>query len=105
MKRRNWTPAEQNTVIQVYYWMLRQQAEGRKFNKAAAGREVIPKLDNRSKGSYEAKLMNISAVMQAHGLPMVKGYAPLGHSQKSLTDAVLNALPREYRHLLRSAAA
>ena len=97
MKRRNWTPEEQRTVIIAYCWMLEQQSKGYPFNKAALWRKIQPKLSGRTKGSYEAKLMNISAIMTAHGLPTVKGYKSLPHVQKSLTDAVLAALPQQYR--------
>ncbi len=87
-KRRNWTEQEQNTVIGAYFLMLELQQAGKAFNKAELARTYVPKLDNRTKGSYEAKLMNISAVMLSLGCEMVKGYAPLGHGQGSLVDLV-----------------
>jgi hypothetical protein len=97
MERRNWTPEEQRTAVIAYFFMLEAQQKGHSFNKAAIARQVLPRLNNRTKGSYEAKLMNISAIMTAHGLPTVKGYKSLGHIQKSLADAVLAALPQQYR--------
>ena len=92
MKRNNWSVQEQDVVIAVYLDMLRMQSRGESFNKAAIARATLPLLNNRSKGSYEAKLMNISAVMASLGQQTVKGYVPLGHAQKSLADAVLLAV-------------
>ena len=42
----------------------------------------------RSKKSIEFKHMNISAVMDALGLPYIDGYKPLGHYQEALFEAV-----------------
>ena len=88
MKRRNWNDIEISIIIQTYIWMQEEQAAGRPFNKAALARRIVPMLDERTKGSYEAKLMNVSAVMRDLARPIVKGYVPLGHAQKSLKEAV-----------------
>ena len=42
----------------------------------------------RTKGSVETKLMNISASMQALGLPVVTGYKPLANRSKGLDEMV-----------------
>jgi hypothetical protein len=89
-KRRNWTNKECRIVIRAYLHMLREQDHGRKFNKAKIARSVLPHLDNRTKGSYEMKLMNISACMEHLGFDVVKGYVPYGHAQKSLTRLIVN---------------
>jgi hypothetical protein len=89
MKRRNWSETEQNVVINVYFRMLKMQQDGTPFNKAALARETLPLLDNRTKGSYEAKLMNISGVLHSMDCQWVKGYAPLGHGQGSLKALVM----------------
>jgi len=91
-KRKNWTEQEQREVIRVYFHMLACQAAGAKYNKAAFCRATLPKLNNRTRGSYEMKLMNVSAAMVALGLPIVKGYKPYGHAQKSLTVYIKEAL-------------
>lgn len=91
-KRRNWTETEQRVVISAYLQMLYCEQMGAKYSKADFCRRTLPKLNNRTRGSYEMKLMNVSAVMASLGLPIVQGYKPYGHAQKSLVDMVKAAL-------------
>lgn len=92
-KRRNWTTEEQAVVCRAYFWMLAMEQANQAYSKAQKARATLPLLDKRTKGSYEAKLMNISAVMVSLGLPTIQGYKPLGHCQKSLADMVKAMLP------------
>jgi hypothetical protein len=95
MKRNNWTDHEINVAIAAYFQMYAMQKHETPFNKAELARLYVPMLNNRSKGSYEAKLMNISAVFVSLGLGYVKGYVPLGHAQGALAVAVRAALAED----------
>jgi hypothetical protein len=88
MKRNNWSDHENRVIIDAYYRLMKAQDAGKPLNKAQLARETLPLLNNRSKGSYEAKLMNVSAAMVSIGLPYVQGYLPLGHAQASLVALV-----------------
>ena len=87
MKRNNWKRYENEILCHAYRMLSAAQANGERLNKAALCRAVLPELDNRTRGSYEMKLMNLSAYIQAV-MPdhVVKGYKPHGHAQKDLAD-------------------
>lgn len=89
-KRRNWSPAEIEVVIDAYLdlWHLERRGALPHGIKAKVRREALPKLDNRSAGSYEMKMMNVSAAFVAMGLPIVEGYKPYGNAQIALKAAV-----------------
>ena len=67
--------------------MLEHEQTGRAFNKAGH-RRVLMRITGRSNGSIEFKHRNISAVMNALGLPYIDGYMPLENYQKALFEAV-----------------
>ena len=104
MKRRNWTEEEQRIICRAYLFLLAEQAAGRTANKAALCRRILPTLDDRSRGSYELKMMNVSAALQTvrPNWPNVKGYKAAGHAQKSLAailaDEINRAFPNVYQH-------
>lgn len=85
-KRRNWTETEQTIIVRTWLYLLEEQEAGRKTNKAALCRATLPLLEDRSRGSYELKMMNVSAAAAALGLPIVKGYKAAGNYQRSLKD-------------------
>jgi len=61
--RRNWTDTENAALVALYFRMLNHAINGEKYNKAAMIRAVqASELLTRSRGSIEAKLMNVSAV-------------------------------------------
>jgi len=90
-----WTTKETRALISLYNRMLKLESKGMLGPRASAGQTskatlVREFIDNtslnpdgsvvlRSKGSVEAKLMNLSAVRQELNLPMVTGYAPLAN--------------------------
>tara|TARA_R100000458_G_C8224127_1_gene207656 strand:- start:176 stop:469 length:294 start_codon:yes stop_codon:yes gene_type:complete len=72
--------AELRDTISVYFDWLEADKRGDKILKTAKYRQLIEKYNGvRSKGSYESKMQNISAVVVALGLPHVKGLKPRGH--------------------------
>ena len=86
-KRRAWTDAEVRTLCALYSLMLDAQRAGKAFCKAPAVRAVAAELQ-RSKGSVEAKLMNLSACQRDLGRDFVAGYKPLPSYAKSMLQIV-----------------
>jgi hypothetical protein len=86
-----WTPEEIKIICTVYANMLKLEQAGKKFNKALARRTTTPKLDGRSGGSYEMKMCNISAALDAQGYPWIIGYKPRSGYQRSLKVAIVEA--------------
>ena len=94
MKRRNWTEQECRIVISAYFEMLNLEQSGKKYSKAGFSRKYVPMLDNRTKGSYEMKLMNITSAIvsmnqeEGMSIPTIGGYKPYGNSQKLLKQLI-----------------
>ena len=86
---RDWSPIEVLEIISLYQSFLNYQLRGEKYQKASAVRVYMARLD-RTRGSIEAKLMNVSAVLQALGMPacIVKGYKPLANFAVDMIDPV-----------------
>lgn len=68
--------------------MLRAEAAGEPYNKSEHNRALRQLLNGRSKSSVELKHQNISAVLDAPGLPYINGYKPRGNSQLLLRKSV-----------------
>lgn len=83
-----WTETELALLAGAYYRMMRAQSDGVKVNKSALRREMMAAGCDRSHGSIEAKLMNLSAAMTDAGFPqyVVQGYKPAPNYQKCLRD-------------------
>lgn len=84
---RIWSDDENNAIVKDYFVMLEHEQTGVNFSKAAHWRDLV-KTTGRSKGSIEYKHGNISAVMDALGLPYIDGYKPYRNYQKALFEAV-----------------
>lgn len=84
---RNWSDSEVDAIVRDYFAMLEDEQRGRKFNKAQHRRSLMERIP-RSHGSIERKHQNISAVLNAFGLPYIDGYKPLGNYQRLLFEAV-----------------
>ena len=93
-KRKAWTDNESLAVIELYNYFLNCQLNDEAYTKASKVRHLAELL-GRSKGSIEAKLMNVSAVMRDLGNVWVTGYKPLSNYNKSLKDQVINFLDGE----------
>ena len=95
-KRKNWTDTENVAVVALYRAMAARVESGEKYNKAAMIREAqAGALADRSRGSIESKLMNVTAIVEQFGCGRSManhGYRPLPNYQASLRDAVLDAV-------------
>lgn len=110
-----WNPAENRAICALYHAMWRRLQDGEKLNKAALIRvaqngigprdlshdtveEAVPfakRLETRSKGSIEAKLMNVTAVLEEtppldQFSLIADGYVPMSNYQAALKVAVLD---------------
>ena len=109
--RTPWNETEIAAGIALYFSMQEKAQSGQPYNKAAMIREAqgepiphakpatgatfpVPYLKARSRGSIEAKLMNITACVEKLGRPELSmaehGYRPLKNYQAALFTAVQN---------------
>ncbi len=84
----DWSEAEVEATVRDYFEMLRAEAAGVPFNKSEHNQALRRLLSGRSKSSVELKHQNISAVLDALGLPYINGYKPRGNSQLLLRKTV-----------------
>jgi hypothetical protein len=84
-----WAPNETARLCGLYAYFLDCQLQGVKYQKAGPVRIAMADL-GRTRGSIEAKLMNISACLVALGHPslVVKGYKPLSNYSTDMLDIV-----------------
>ena len=89
-KGKAWTDQEVQVICEAYVTLFKAQSGYASINKAQLCRDTLPKLDCRTRGSYEAKIMNVSAALRDIGLPqyIVKGYKPSGNYQKALIPMI-----------------
>ena len=87
-----WSDAENDAICNLYAAILAAHHDPDiKLNKAAMIREArLGILGGRSRGSIEAKMMNLTAVLKSLGCGNTlehAGYKALSGFQKSLVDA------------------
>jgi len=85
--RKAWSDSDVIELLDLYTFFYRCQTTSVPYTKAAAVRAIAAN-QQRSKGSIECKLMNVSAVRQIMGLDWVQGYKPLSNVNKALIDQV-----------------
>jgi len=91
----DWSQDEVDATVADYFEMLRAEARGEPYNKAEHNAALRQRLSGRSKSSVELKHQNISAVLDALGLPNIAGYKPRGNTQLLLRKAIQTFLLRE----------
>ncbi|WP_309604435.1 DUF3883 domain-containing protein [Phenylobacterium sp.] len=87
-----WTDAELDLIVADYFAMLAAEQAGRAYVKSQHRARLVEQI-GRPAGSVEFKHMNISAVLEELGEPIIRGYRPMQHFQRSILDAI-------ERHLL-----
>ena len=95
MPKRDWSDRENELIVRDYFSMLLDELHGAPYTKSGHSLALRQELDARTRGAVELKHANISSVMQALDLPIVNGYKPYGHSQRSLEQAVVEFLRQE----------
>lgn len=89
-----WSDAELSIAIKAYLQMLHAELHGVDYNKSAVNRELREgPLANRTKGSIEFRMQNISAALYELKMPYIAGYLParnIGTSVKQKMIALLS---------------
>ena len=88
-----WTPEHVDQLLALYFAFLANQQTGTAYQKAASVRELAAK-QGRSKGSVEAKMMNVSAVLDQQGREWVQGYKPLSNFNGALQQQVMDYIAK-----------
>jgi hypothetical protein len=83
----DWEIAELEIIVADYFAMLADELAGRPYVKSRHN-EAVNARTGRSKGSVEFKHQNISAVLDALGMPWILGYKPRSNYQNALFDAI-----------------
>jgi hypothetical protein len=69
-----WSDAENDLTVASYFAMFAEDVAGRRYNKAAYRRALLPLLQNLPEGAIEFKHKNISAVLKGLGEIWIQGY-------------------------------
>lgn len=88
-----WSEVEQIAICSAYALLLDAQNNELTVNKAELCRVTLPALVNRSRGSYEFKMCNISAALDDNGSAYVHGYKPRSGYQRSLLEIMHKIRP------------
>lgn len=77
MGNEKWSLAELEASVEAYVEMLDHEQKGEPYSKAEYRNRLLGGvLANRTEGSFEYRMQNISAVLFDLGLKFVKGYKP-----------------------------
>lgn len=85
--RKAWTKEQCEAVLSLYMQFLAWQKSETPYQKAAPVRGCAA-LIGKTKGAVEAKMMNISGVLDSLDKEYVTGYKPLKNAQKLLVEVV-----------------
>jgi hypothetical protein len=88
-----WQDDELDLIVADYFAMLNAEIAGRPYVKSHHSRKLMAQI-GRSHFSVELKHGNISAVLEALGLPWIKGYRPMANYQKAIFPAIERYLTR-----------
>jgi hypothetical protein len=90
----SWSKIEVASIVADYFDMLIKELEQLPYKKSDHRKQILPLLNNRSKGSIEFKHQNISAILINLGKPYIAGYLPRYNYQNLLEEEV-----REYLNI------
>ena len=73
-----WTKEEITICLEAYLKMMLKEKSGKPYTKSKINEFLRNnQLKNRSRGSIEYRMQNISYILKSMGQPYIKGYAPL----------------------------
>lgn len=82
-----WTDDELDAIVADYFSMLTSELRGESYVKSHHSAALMQLL-GRTHGSVELKHQNISAVLEALGLPWIVGYKPRRNYQQAIFGAI-----------------
>ncbi|MDA9831915.1 HNH endonuclease [Akkermansiaceae bacterium] len=90
-----WSQQEIDASVEAYMQMLSKELKAEKYNKAAVNRKLREgELFERSRGSLEMRMCNISAVLGAKGLRYIEGYKPRSNVGTRVTTMIEESIQR-----------
>lgn len=91
----DWSEAEIDAAVSAYLSMLRLEVAGKEFSKADVNRQLrATSLTNRTKGSVEYRMQNISSVLQGLNRSWIVGYKPAANVGSEVTRKIVDSLER-----------
>ncbi len=90
---RIWQDDELDVIVADYFVMLKAELSGEPYIKLSHNKRLMAQL-GRSHRSVELKHGNISAVLEALGLPWIVGYKPMLNFQNAIFPAIDRYLAR-----------
>ena len=91
----DWSDPEIDAAVSAYLTMLRDEIQGKAFNKADVNRRLRETaLPNRSKGSVEYRMQNISSVLMGLSRRWISGYKPAGNVGTAVKQRIVASLAR-----------
>ncbi len=93
---REWSEEELHEAVKAYLWMLKQQSEAKPYSKADVNSSLRgDPLKNRSKGSIEYRMQNISAALEELCLLRIQGYVPAKNLGANVRNRIWHFLIEE----------
>ncbi|MBF0383385.1 MAG: HNH endonuclease [Magnetococcales bacterium] len=93
---KNWSEEELKAAVDAYLEMLQLESSGRPYSKAEINKRLRDNvLSNRSKGSIEYRMQNISATLHELCLPWIQGYKPASNVGSRIKDQIKEMLSRK----------
>lgn len=99
----DWSRKEVDLVVDAYFTMLRLELGGESYSKAGIRRQLMTQIQ-RSEGSIEFKMANVSAALiEVGGIP-IEGYKPRRNIQHLLRERVADHFDSasDLRHMMMS---
>lgn len=88
-KQTDWSDEELHAAVTAYFGMLKKESDGEPYSKSDVNKELRQDvLAQRSKGSVEFRMANISSVLENLCHPTVKGYLPRGNVGNKVSDRI-----------------
>jgi dephospho-CoA kinase len=92
----DWSDLEIEAAVDAYLSMLSREQSGQKFIKAEENRILRDgALADRSKGSVEFQMQNISTVLDEIGLPRISGYKPAKNIGANVKSKIIEILAKK----------
>ncbi|MBU1356776.1 MAG: HNH endonuclease [Candidatus Edwardsbacteria bacterium] len=91
-----WSQEELSAAVDAYLQMLEKETRNEPCNKSEINRDLRSGiLKNRTKGSIEYRMQNISSVMESLCLPRIKGYLPAKNIGPNVFYEIKNILEKK----------